>query len=156
MSGNTTVWSSNKGDVSSLDGIVMGAGTPAAGTFTSVSSNTTVLTGGLVASVTGITAGTTHTLAGAVPLTGAINVVTVCATSADAVSLPSASAALVGSSILVFNNGAAAAAVWPLLADKIDGGTAGAAVVLTNAKRCEYYCTAVNNWVSAQLGVVSA
>lgn len=105
---------------------------------------------------TGITASTTHTLVGATPLTTQINYVSTCANASDAVALPSASAAMVGVAIVVFNAGAAAAAVWPQTSDTIDGGSAGVAVTLTNAKRCIYFCMAVNTWISAQLGVASA
>jgi len=133
MPSATSVWSGQIGDTSNV--------------------SATVITNSVLPA---ITAGTTHTLAGAVPLTAQINVIAVCATIADAVALPSAGAGMIGDSFIVFNNGAAAAAVWPQAADKIDGGTAGTAVVLTQAKRCIYYCTSLNNWISAQLGVVSA
>ena len=103
--------------------------------------------------LTGITAGTTHTLAGATPLTGQINHITTCGVSADAVALPAANAAAIGDWIVVINRGAAPAAVWPQAADAIDGGTAGAAVVLTNAKRVIFFCTALNVWDSFGGGV---
>jgi len=158
MSGSTTFWSSSIGDFSlpitktSADGMTIGATTPEAGTFTSLGA-TGLLTGSVTAT---LTAGTTHTLVGATPLPSQINDVTTVANASDAVALPSATAALVGTAIVVFNSGAHVAAVWPQAADAIDGGSAGASVALTNAKRCIYYCIAVNTWVSAQLGVASA
>jgi hypothetical protein len=97
---------------------------------------------------TGITAGTTHTLAGAVPLTAQINNITVCATIADAVALPAANAAALGDWIVVINNGAAAAAVWPQAADKIDAIATGSPATVTQAKRSIFYCVALNTWVS--------
>jgi len=116
-----------------------------------------VVDGTTVASTvtTGITAGTTHTLAGAVPLTAMINNITVCATIADAVALPSANAAAIGDTVIVFNNGAAAAAVWPQAADHIDAVATGSPVTLTQALRCAFICIALNTWVSAKLGATS-
>jgi hypothetical protein len=124
----------------------VGATTPGTGAFT-------IITGSVA---NNLTAGTTHTLAGATPLTAQINVLATVANASDAAALPSANAAMVGSAVVVFNNGAHAAAIWPQAADAIDGGSAGAAVTLTNAKRCIYYCIAANTWISAQLGVTSA
>jgi hypothetical protein len=132
MPSATTVWSSQIGDTSNVAA--------------------TAITNSVLPA---ITASTTHTLAGAVPLTAQINVIAVC-TASDAVALPSAGAGMIGDSFIVINNGAAAAAVWPQAADHIDAASAGVAVVLTNAKRCVYYCVALNTWISAQLGVTSA
>jgi hypothetical protein len=158
MSGITTLWSSSKGDINfpmtpqSIDNMTIGATTPAPGTFTSLTSM-----GLAMESVAGgIVAGSTHTLAGATPLGSQTNIVATVAVSGDGVALPAATAAIVGTAIVAFNQGASPAAVWPQAADKIDGGSAGAAVTLTNAKRCAYYCVAINTWVSAQLGVASA
>jgi hypothetical protein len=102
----------------------------------------------------GITASTTHTIAGGTPLTSEVNVISTCANAGDAVTLP---ALTVGQTVDIFNNGAAAAAVYPATSSyTIDGGSAGASVTLTNAKRCRYLCVAANTIISAQLGVVSA
>lgn len=113
-------------------------------------------TGPIIQGVTtGLTAGTTHSLAGATALPSQINTIATCANAGDAVALPSANAAQVGNAIVVVNNGAAVAAVWPQATDKIDGGTTGAAVNLTNAKRAFFFCDAIGSWQS-MLGSVSA
>jgi hypothetical protein len=109
---------------------------------------------------TGLTASTTHSLAGALQLMAQINDVTTVANSGDCVKLPVPKAA--GAAIVVFNAGADPMSVYPSGAlDTIDGGSAGAAVTLTNAKRCIYFPIAIAangavTWVSAQLGVASA
>lgn len=104
--------------------------------------------------VTGITASTTHTLVGATALTAEFNIISVCANAGDAVSLPVLAP---GQSVEVWNAGAAAAAVFPGNGTTaIDGGSAGASVTLTNAKRAKFVCTAPNVVISAQLGVASA
>lgn len=103
---------------------------------------------------TGLTASTTQTRAGALALTTAINNLATVANSGDAVGLP---AAVAGAFVIVLNGGANPAKVFPLgSADTIDGGSAGASVTLTNAKRCLYLCVAAGVWISAQLGVASA
>lgn len=102
----------------------------------------------------GITASTTHSRAGATKLTTVINKISTCANAGDAVLLP---AMLPGQYVDIYNDGVAAAGVYPNAGtDAIDGGTAGAAVTLTNAKRCRYTCLAAGVIESAQLGVVSA
>jgi hypothetical protein len=133
-----------------IDGAAIGGTTPAAGKFTSVTS-----TGLNASSVeTGITASTTQTLAGGYALTKAISVVATVANSGDAVTLP---ALATGQFIDIYNNGAHPANVFPNgSANQIDAGTAGAAVTLTNAKRCRFTCVALNTIISAQLGAVSA
>lgn len=106
---------------------------------------------------TSIIASTTHTRAGATPLTTLINVIGTCANSGDAVGLPAATAANVGLEIDVYNAGANPAGVYPKGAsDIIDGASAGASVTLTNANRARFVCTAVNTWISAQHGATSA
>ncbi|MBF0560721.1 MAG: hypothetical protein HQL37_01645 [Alphaproteobacteria bacterium] len=108
----------------------------------------------VTAAATGITAATTQTRVGATALTVKVNNIATVANSGDAVALP---AAIAGKSVVIFNSGAHPASVFPAGAsDTIDGGSAGAAVTLTNAKRAEFYCIAQGVWVSAQLGVVSA
>lgn len=101
--------------------------------------------------MTGITASTTQTRAGALQLTGTVNVVTTSANSGDAVGLP---VATVGAVIVVKNKGANPIKVFPTSAasgsdDTIDGGTAGTgAATITNAKWAIFYCTAADTWVS--------
>jgi hypothetical protein len=101
----------------------------------------------------GLTASTTHTLVGALALTATTNVVTTAAV-ADAVRL---GALQVGQYQDIYNNAAAAIAVWPANAGvQIDAAGAGASVVLTNAKRCRYLAVSSTQIVSAQLGAISA
>lgn len=102
---------------------------------------------------TTITASTTQTRAGGTALTKTVSNVTVVANSGDAVTLPALTA---GQSCVVYNNGAHPASVFPHgAADAIDGGSAGAAVTLTNALRCLFTCLATNVIISAQLGAVA-
>ena len=76
------------------------------------------------------------------------------ANSGDAVTLPALTA---GQSVEVFNDGANPMKVFPNGAsDTIDGGSGGASVTLTNAKRAKFICVAANTIISAQLGAVSA
>ena len=70
-----------------------------------------------------VTAGTTQTQAGATALTGSINQISVCANAGDGVELPTAEA---GKTVVVINNGALSAQVWPASSDTINGGSANA------------------------------
>ena len=148
----TTLWSSREGDISFPFLNAKGIGQPntlGAATLVPVAASSLSLTGSLIESVSAaITASTTHTLVGATALPSQYNNISVCANAADAVALPAANAAQIGNAIIVSNLGAAAAAVWPQAADKIDGGTTGVAVTLTNAKRAMFVCISLNNWVS--------
>lgn len=122
---------------------------------TSVTAPSMISTGVNARSVAvGITASTTQTRAGGTALTKAVNVVSTSANSGDAVTLPAMTA---GQAVIVLNKGANPIKVFPNGAsDQIDGGTAGASVTLTNARRCEFFCTAANVIESAQLGAVSS
>ena len=151
--GNSTAWPNGR-----ADGLPIGQVTPAAGSFTTLSSTGNATLGG-AASVAGLltgpvanglTAGTTHSLAGATPLTGQVNILATVANASDAAALPVANAAAIGTAVVVVNNGAHAAAIWPQASDAIDGGSAGAAVTLTNPHRAIFYCAAVNVWISLQ------
>jgi hypothetical protein len=132
-----------------FDGVI-GGNTPAAATITAL-----VTSGINKESVTNtITASITQTRAGGTALTTKYNNVTVVANAADAVTLPALTA---GQGVVVFNNGAHSASVFPNGAsDTIDGGSGGASVALANTKRCLYFCVATNTILSAQLGAVSA
>lgn len=77
--------------------------------------------------LTGVTAGTTQTQAGATALTAANNVIGTCANAGDGVILPVAGK---GSKVYVRNGGVAAANVYPPVGGAINGGTANAAVSL--------------------------
>lgn len=104
--------------------------------------------------VGGLTASTTQTQVGGLPLTAQVNVVATVANAGDAVTLPSLEA---GQWVDVYNAGAHAMSVFPFgAADTIDGGGAAAAVTLTNPKRCRFTCVSAGVIVSAQLGAVSA
>lgn len=104
----------------------------------------------------GVTASTTHTLVGATPVSGGYVNISVCASAADSVSLPASPR--VGQEVFVSNAGAAAAAVYPgEAATKIDGGSAGASVTLTNAKSALFtYTGATLGWQSVGMATRSA
>jgi len=95
--------------------------------------NTAKAVGGSV--VTGITAGTTQTQAGATALTGAINVVGTVGTTSDGVILPVAE---VGDSVFVRNAGANTAKVYPPVGGAVNGGTANAADTLASGASVVY------------------
>ncbi len=132
-----------------FDGVI-GGNTPAAATITALT------TSGIKteSNATGIVASTTQTRAGGTALTKQWNNVGTVANAGDAVTLPALAA---GQGVIVFNNGANSAKVFPNGAsDTIDGGAGGASVNLANTKRCLYFCVAANTIISAQLGAVSA
>lgn len=92
----------------------------------------------------------THTVAGATKMTAG-TVIAASANAGDALGLPAN--AYVGQEQLVYNNGAAAAAVYPgTTTDQIDAASAGTSVTVTNAKYALFVCVAnvagVCNWVS--------
>lgn len=117
--------------------------------------NSIITTGLNTRSLTaGITASATQTLAGATALTTEINLVATAAAAGNAVKLP---ALVPGQSVEIFNSGANAISVFPAASNvKIDGGSNGAAVTLTNGKAARFFCLASNTVTSAQLGAVSA
>ena len=63
---------------------------------------------------------------------------------------------VIGMQIVVFNAGANLVQVYASASETIDGVAGSTGVALTNAKRCIYYFTAANTWISGQLGVPSA
>lgn len=109
--------------------------------------------GGASSVVTGITASTTHTLAGSTKLTAKTNYLSTVANASDAVGLP---VMAVGQSVEVFNDGAHPAAIWPPATVAIDNGSVGAAATLTNALRCTYRQKDATHIESSQLGAISA
>jgi len=121
-----------------------------------INSGTVTVTSAIGLAVTNsITASVTQTLAGAVALTTPVNVITKVGTAGDAVKLVAAGTS--GTYQVVINQGASACAVFPFEAGtKIDGGSAGASVTLTNAKNATFYNTDATNWISIQGGVKSA
>lgn len=84
----------------------------------------------LHSNATGLTAGTTHSQAGATPLTKDLSEVTVCANASDAIKLPSAAA---GMQPYVKNSGAQACAVWPASGDNVMGAGVDAVSATTIA-----------------------
>ncbi len=94
-----------------------------------------------------VTAATTQTLAAATQLTGTYANITVCANTGDSVKLPPAPTA--GQQIWVTNAADHAAWVYPgESGSQIDGGTAGAKVVVTNAKSALFTCLSTGQWQS--------
>lgn len=93
---------------------------------------------------------TTHTLVGATQLTAG-NCIIASANIGDTAKLPANPQ--LGQEVLVFNNGAAAASIYPGTAtDVIDAVAAGGLVTLTNAKYALFLCTDATagaaKWVS--------
>lgn len=102
----------------------------------------------------GYVASTTHTLAGATPITRQVGVVSTVANSGDAVSLLPSFPGLIQT---IFNSGTNPMAIFPgLVGDSIDGHSAGTSITLTNGKRALFICVGPSQWTSAQLGVPSA
>jgi len=81
---------------------------------------------------TGITASTTQTQAGGVPLTTTVNKITVCATENNAVTLPSAVAGLV---CIIVNSGAETARIFPAVGDDAGAGANNAITIATTVMR---------------------
>jgi hypothetical protein len=92
-----------------------------------------------------VTARAGGTRAAATKLTAAVNLIGVCATAADSVSLPRA---LGGQVIYVMNGGAASAQVFgdPATNDTINGVAAGTGVALANGKGASYFSPAFGVW----------
>ncbi|MFG1260039.1 hypothetical protein V5F79_22185 [Xanthobacter flavus] len=133
----------------------------AVGDFGSVAAVTTIAAGSTVtagtflvgSSANSITAHAGGTKAAATVLAAQFNRITVCANADDSVLLPTA---LAGRSVVVFNDGAAAARVFGAGTDTIDGVATATGVPLTNTKRAIFICLTAGAWISAQLGVVAA
>lgn len=95
----------------------------------------------------GVTASATQTLVAATQLQFGSNRIDTCATIGNAVKLPQAPQP--GQDALVYNAGAAAASVFPgEAATTIDGGSAGAAVTITQAKYALFVCFVAGTWTS--------
>lgn len=94
------------------------------------------------------TAGTTQTQAGALAITSPIMRISTCANSGDGVKLPTAAANL---DVLIINDGAEAAQIWPNTSDTIDGGSADAvdANTLAAGSARRYITLDAVNWVTA-------
>lgn len=119
--------------------------------------NTLFASGGQLSVEDAITATAGGNQATARALLATINRLSVVATNNDSVKLPPGQ---VGMSVLIINDGAATAQVFGSGSDTIDAVATATGVVLTNAKRCWYYCISVTAagiaaWVS-DMGIKSA
>lgn len=96
--------------------------------------------------VTGIVADTGSAQAGATLLTGAINVLGTVGTAGDSVLLPFAEK---GDLIIVRNNTATSADVFPQLGGTINGGSANAAVAVGATTGTLFVCIGGLDWITA-------
>jgi hypothetical protein len=90
----------------------------------------------------------------ALQLAAAVNNVST-ALSGTGVTLPLHTDVGEGGIVDIYSNGANAIKVYALNSETIDGTAGATGVTLTNTKRCQYTVIG-GNWISAQLGVVSA
>lgn len=100
--------------------------------------------------VNGITASTTQTLAGALPLTAGLNVVSTVGTAGDAVKLPAVDINTgFAQAVWIINNGASALSIFPNeTATAIDSHSTAAAGTLTAAHRAVFFQNTASTWVS--------
>ena len=77
------------------------------------------------------------------PITSFLYEIATCANAGDAVTLPAASAGLM---VIVVNNGAESADVFPASGDKIDGGSTNAAYALASATNTIFICQDATDW----------
>lgn len=131
------LWSSAEGSLSLAAGGVTGL------TVTSTGLSMALPILHTVANTLTATAGGTQ--AAALALTASINRITVCATGGDSVRLP---VSVAGMKIVVINDGAAAAQVFGAGTDTIDAVATATGVVLTNARRAEFWCVVAGLWQS--------
>lgn len=147
----------NKFTVAAASGNTLVAGTLAV-TGASTLTGAVGVTGNLTtAAYTVVSVGNALTAAGttradALVLAKQVNNITTAAASTGAV-LP---AGVVGMRIIIVNAGANPIKVYGNGSDTIDGVAGATGVTLTNAKRAVFICVAVNTFISAQLGVISA
>lgn len=76
------------------------------------------------------------------------NLIATTATAADSVLLPVANTSTIGKTVIVKNNGVAAAAVFPTLGQTINGGSANASVSLAAGATATYIQSIAGGWVS--------
>jgi hypothetical protein len=100
--------------------------------------------------VNGITASTTQTVAGAVPLTAAVNVISVVANANDAVKLPPLAINTGFCQVVrVINNGASAASIFAYeTSTAIDTHATNTAATLTTLHRADFMQNTASTWVS--------
>ena len=156
--------SAPSGASGTIDNIAIGSVTPLTGAFTTASTTglatlasaavtgNLTMTGYILRSVGNALTATGTTRADALQLAKEVNNVTTAAASTGVI-LPTG---VVGMRIDLFNAGANTIKVYANGSETIDGTSGSTGVSLTNAKRCSYWFTAANTWISAQLGVVSA
>lgn len=106
----------------------------------------------LLKAANAITAFATGGQASATALTSTINSITVCATAADSVKLPTATA---GSIIQVSNLGAQYANIYPATGDLIDALAANAAISIPVGGSLFFTCAVTGSWKSVGNGKVS-
>ncbi len=183
MSGRTVFDVPSLGDVSipitptSMDGMVIGASVPAAGTFTTISAlgnlavTGSVTVSGPVTVAGNLTVGgyeansinptviagiSTSTFSAAVALTAMINIiVSASGTSACPVALPSVAVVGVGAQVIVMNRGTHTVGVWPQPLDTFDGGSAGTAYALATSGGGIWIAASTTGWVTAVLGTIA-
>jgi len=97
-----------------------------------------------------LTASTTQTLAGALPLTASLNVVSTVGTAGDAVKLPPVAInSGYAQVVAIVNNGASALSIFPYeSATAIDTHSAAAAGTLTTLHRAFFLQNTASTWVS--------
>lgn len=98
---------------------------------------------------TGITAAAGGGQTNAYQLSNEVNVLSVVATTADSVKLPELSADLIGSHILIANNGANSANVFPVLGQDASAGT-NTAVAVAAAARAEFVAVSATAWIKTR------
>ena len=103
------------------------------------------ITGILQHSVTVNQTAHTGSVQGNNPITTEFYEISVCANPGDAVTLPNAVA---GQLVIVVNNGANSADIFPYSGDKIDGGSANAAFALASGANALFICQDGTDWDS--------
>jgi hypothetical protein len=82
----------------------------------------------------------------ATALTSTVNRITTCATAGDSVKLPTATA---GSVVIVVNDGATAADIFPASGDGINALSANTAVRLSSGSNALYSCEVTGTWIES-------
>src|SRR6185312_12684807 len=123
----------NPATAGTMDAVTIGGTTAEPGTFTLLTAGTIVSSGFIRGSAaTGIIAAGTAT-AGATALTAAFNNVQTVTATNKGLNLPASAAIGVGGAVTIANTSTAAATVFGVGSDKIDGTTGSTGVTLTNA-----------------------
>jgi len=103
-----------------------------------------------------VTAGVTHSVAGATALAPGVAVITTVSTVLDAVKLPILGQ--IGQRVRIINNGASNAGIWPgeTATSSIDGAGTNTAVTLTAANGALFIQNTASTWVSTGKGPKSS